>query len=88
MESARQISEIVQEIINQTSDVVSTAIIAEQAVTSQTETVSETAECSDNVNSTVEKQVSAITNLDVSAKQLYEKADFLIEILSSFNLKD
>lgn len=137
MESARQISEIVKEIINQTSDVVSTAIIAEQAVTSQTETVSETAEyfkqidirvekllealdiitvnvqnmdnsrnktlgtiedisavsaetsaCSDNVNSTVEKQVSAITNLDVSAKQLYEKADFLIEILSSFKLKD
>ncbi len=137
MESAGQISEIVQEIINQTSDVVSTAVIAEQAVASQTEAVSETAEyfrqidvkvtkllealdiiainvqnmdnsrnktlgtiedisavsaetsaCSDNVNSTVGKQIPAIKNLDVSAKQLYEKADFLIEILSSFQLKD
>ncbi len=136
MESASQISEIVQEIISQTSDVVSTAIMAEQAVTSQTEAVSETSEyfrqidirigkllealdiitvnvqnmgnsrnktlgtiedisavsaetsaCSDNVNLTVEKQVSAIKKLDVSAKHLYEKADFLIEILSSFKLK-
>lgn len=137
MESAGQISEIVQEIVDQTSDVVSTATIAEQAVASQTDAVSETAEyfrqidirvgkllealdiittnvqdmdnsrnktlgtiedisavsaetsaCSDNVNSTVEKQVSAIKDLDVSAKQLYEKADFLIEILGSFKLKD
>lgn len=48
----------------------------------------ETSACSNNVNLTVEKQVSAIKNLDVSAKQLYEKADFLIEILGSFKLKD
>ena len=48
----------------------------------------ETSACSDNVNSTVGKQIPAIKNLDVSAKQLYEKADFLIEILSSFQLKD
>ncbi len=137
MESAGQISEIIQEIISQTSDVVSTATIAEHAVASQTDAVSETAEyfrqidirvekllealdiitvnvqnmdnsrnkilgtiedisavsaetsaCSDNVNSTVEKQVSAIKDLDTSAKQLYEKADFLIEILSSFKLKE
>lgn len=137
MEAAGQISEIIQEIISQTSDVVSTATMAEQTVASQTEAVSETAEyfrqidirvgkllealdiitmnvqnmdasrnktlgtiedisavsaetsaCSDNVNVTVEKQVSAIKNLDVSAKQLYKKADFLIEILGSFKLKD
>lgn len=137
MDSAGQISKIVQEIIGQTSDVVSTVTMAEQTVALQTEAVSETAEyfrqidirvgkllealdiiiinvqdmdhsrnktlgtiedisavsaetsaCSNNVNLTVEKQVSAIKNLDVSVKQLYEKADFLIGILSSFKLKD
>lgn len=137
MESAGQISEIVQEIIKQTSDVVFTATMAEQTIASQTETVSETAEyfrqidirvgkllealdiiiinvqnmnnsrnktlgtiedisavsaatsaCSNNVNLTVEKQVSAIKDLDISAKQLYGKVDFLIDILGSFKLKD
>lgn len=137
MESAGQISEIVQEIIGQTSDVVTAATSAEQAVVSQTEAVSEAAEyfrqidvrvgkllealdvitanvrhmdnsrnktlstiegissvsvetaaSSNNVNLTVEKQVSAIENLDVSVKQLYEKADFLMGLLSSFQLKE
>lgn len=135
LESAGQISEIVNEIVKQTSEVVSTAKEAEEAVSSQTGAVSgttnsfrqigkqitslsdalevitsnvynmdtsrnktlgtmedisavsaETAACSDNVSITVQKQESAVKDLDESAKQLRTKADFLIEILGSFQL--
>lgn len=46
----------------------------------------ETAACSDNVSVTVQKQESAVKDLDESAKQLRTKADFLVEILGSFQL--
>lgn len=46
----------------------------------------ETSACSDNVSTTVVKQVNSIKDLDSSAKQLRIKADSLIEILGSFRL--
>lgn len=135
LESAGQISEIVNEIIGQTSEVVAAAMEAEEAVSSQSDVVSgttgsfrqigkqinklsealeiitnnvcnmdisrnqtlsavedisavsaETSACSDNVSTTVKKQENAVNDLDKSAKQLQIKADFLVEILSSFQL--
>lgn len=135
MESAGQISEIVNEIVKQTGDVVLAAKETEQAVSSQSGIVSgttrsfrqigsrignlsdaletitnnvnnmdesrnktlgtiedisavsaETSACSDNVSTTVTKQLNAIKDLDSSAKQLRTKADFLVEILGSFQL--
>lgn len=135
LESAGQISEIVNEIVNQTSEVVSTAKEAEEAVSSQADVVSsttesfrqigkqitklsealevitanvysmdasrnktlgtmedisavsaETAACSENVSVTVQKQESAVKELDGSASQLRTKADSLVEILDSFQL--
>lgn len=137
LESAGQISEIVSEIVKQTSEVVSTAKEAEEAVSSQTGVVSgttesfrqigkqiarlsealevitgnvynmdtsrnktlgtmedisavsaETAACSENVSITVQKQESAVKDLDESAKQLMAKADFLVEILGTFQLQN
>ena len=135
LESAGQISDIVNEIIQQTSEVVSTAKEAEEAVSSQTGVVSETTEsfrqigqqidrllaaletitgnvynmdtsknktlgtiedisavsaetsaCSENVSITVQKQESAVGDLEGPAKQLQAKADSLVEILGSFQL--
>ncbi|MCI9079638.1 MAG: methyl-accepting chemotaxis protein, partial [Lachnospiraceae bacterium] len=135
LESAGQISDIVNEIVQQTSEVVSTAKEAEEAVSSQTGVVSgttesfrqigqqiarlsealetitgnvynmdtsknktlgtiedisavsaETAACSENVSITVQKQESAARDLEEPAKQLQAKADFLVEILESFQL--
>ena len=45
-----------------------------------------TSECSENVSLAALKQSDAIKDLDSLAKQLHTKADFLVEILGSFQL--
>ena len=122
MESAGQISEIVNEIVKQTvssqSGIVSGTTRSFRQIGSRIgnlsdalETITnnvnnmdesrnktlgtiedisavsaETSACSDNVSTTVTKQLNAIKDLDSSAKQLRTKADFLVEILGSFQL--
>ncbi|MFG6329544.1 MAG: methyl-accepting chemotaxis protein [Lachnospiraceae bacterium] len=63
LESAGQISDIVNEIIQQTSEVVSTAKEAEEAVSSQTGVVSETTESFRQIGQQIDRLLAALETI-------------------------